>query len=156
MAAEEQRAHAGHGDSQPGTGDGPESGTGVDRRGGRPVGHDAGASTTEALEDYAKAILALEQRSDEPVGTSALAERLGLTPGSVTAMLKRMEELGLVDYEPYRGARLTDGGRRLALEVVRHHRLLESYLAEALDVPWDDVHAEAEVLEHYISEGLEE
>lgn len=117
---------------------------------------DPDAANTEAIEDYAKALHALETRSDGPVTTSALAERLGVSPGSVTAMLKRMGEGGLVEHEPYRGARLTDEGRRVALEVIRHHRLLESYLAEALGMPWDRVHDEAEILEHYISEDLEE
>ncbi len=111
---------------------------------------------TEAVEDYAKAIYALERRDDGPVGTSALAERLGVLPGTVTAMLKRMAELGLAEHEPYRGVALTDRGERVALEVIRHHRLIESYLAEALGMPWDKVHDEAEVLEHYISEELEE
>ncbi len=114
------------------------------------------SATTEAIEDYAKTIYALGRREDGPVGTSMLADRLGVSPGTVTAMLKRMAEGGLVDYEPYRGAELTEAGRRVALEVIRHHRLIESYLADALGVPWDRVHDEAEVLEHYISEDLEQ
>ena len=119
-------------------------------------GRDRRASATEAVEDYAKAIHALAGREPGPVGTSALAERLGVSPGTVTAMCKRMAELGLVTYEPYRGVELTGTGERMALEVIRHHRLLESFLAEALGMPWDQVHDEAEVLEHYISEELEE
>jgi DtxR family Mn-dependent transcriptional regulator len=111
---------------------------------------------TPAVEDYSKAIFSLESRGDEPVSTNALAERLGITPGSVSAMLKRLDELGLITHLPYRGVRLTDDGRRIALEVIRHHRLLESYLAEALGMPWDRVHDEAEVLEHVLSEDLEE
>jgi DtxR family Mn-dependent transcriptional regulator len=111
---------------------------------------------TPAIEDYCKAIFALESRKDEPVSTNALAERLGITPGSVSAMLKRLDELGVTTHVPYRGVRLTVEGRRIALEVVRHHRLLESYLAEALGMPWDRVHAEAEVLEHVLSDDLEE
>jgi DtxR family Mn-dependent transcriptional regulator len=111
---------------------------------------------TPAIEDYAKAIFSLESRTDEPVSTNALAERLGITPGSVSAMLKRLDELGLITHVPYRGVRLTDDGRRIALEVIRHHRLLESYLAEALGMSWDRVHAEAEVLEHVLSDDLEE
>lgn len=114
------------------------------------------APTTEAVEDYAKAIYALARRTDGPVGTSALARRLGISPGTVTAMLKRMSDLGLVEHRPYHGVALTAAGERVALEVIRHHRLLEAYLAEALGMPWDRVHAEAEVLEHYISEELEE
>ncbi len=109
-----------------------------------------------AVEDYAKAIFSLQSRGDEPVSTNALAERLGITPGSVSAMLKKLDELGLITHVPYRGVRLTADGRRLALEVIRHHRLLESFLADALGMPWDRVHAEAEVLEHVLSEDLEE
>jgi DtxR family Mn-dependent transcriptional regulator len=119
-------------------------------------GRDRRAAGREAIEDYAKAIYALASRSDSPVATNALAERLGVAPGTVTAMLKRMAKLGLVSYEPYRGAELTGEGERVALEVIRHHRLIESYLADALGMPWDRVHDEAEVLEHYISEELEE
>ena len=111
---------------------------------------------TPAVEDYAKAIFSLESRSEEPVSTNALAERLGITPGSVSAMLKRLGELGLIRHVPYRGVSLTGDGRRIALEVVRHHRLLESFLADALGMSWDRVHAEAEVLEHVLSEDLEE
>ena len=109
-----------------------------------------------AVEDYAKAIFALERREGGPVATSALAERLGVSPGTVTAMLKRMEGMKLVSHELYRGVELTRSGRRVALEVLRHHRLLETYLVDVLGVPWDRVHDEAEVLEHYISEDLEE
>jgi DtxR family transcriptional regulator, Mn-dependent transcriptional regulator len=116
---------------------------------------DPDASYPEAVEDYAKAIYTLALRERGPVGTSALAERLGVSPGTVTAMLKRMAELGLVEHRPYHGANLTDAGERLALEVIRHHRLIEAFLADSLDMPWDRVHNEAEVLEHYISEDLE-
>jgi len=108
-----------------------------------------------AVEDYCKAIFALESRSSEPVSTNALAERLGITPGSVSAMLKKLDDLELISHVPYRGVRLTGDGRRIALEVIRHHRLLESYLADALGMSWDRVHAEAEVLEHVLSEDLE-
>jgi DtxR family Mn-dependent transcriptional regulator len=113
------------------------------------------AANSEAVEDYAKAIYALQGRGENAVTTTALAERLGISPGSVTAMLKRMGEMGLVEHEPYHGVRLSEAGDRVALEVIRHHRLIEAFLAEALDVPWDCVHDEAEVLEHYISEDLE-
>jgi DtxR family transcriptional regulator, Mn-dependent transcriptional regulator len=109
-----------------------------------------------AVEDYCKAIFTLESRRDQAVSTNALAERLEITPGSVSAMLRKLEELDLVTHEPYRGARLTERGRRVALEVIRHHRLLELFLAETLDMPWDRVHAEAEVLEHVLSEELEQ
>ena len=111
---------------------------------------------TSAVEDYTKAIYALELRESEPVTTNALAERLGVTPGSASAMLKRLGELGLAEHRPYHGVSLTDQGRRVALEVIRHHRLLELYLVEDLGVPWDRVHQEAEVLEHVLSEELEE
>jgi len=113
------------------------------------------APASEAVEDYAKAIYGLQHQEGGPVSTSALAERLGVAPSSVTAMLKRLDELGLVRYEPYHGVRLTAAGERVALEVIRHHRLLEAFLADALQMPWDRVHDEAEVLEHYISEDLE-
>ncbi len=111
---------------------------------------------TPAVQDYSKAIFSLESRGEQPVSTNALAERLGITPGSVSAMLKRLDELGLISHVPYRGVRLTEDGRRVALEVIRHHRLLESYLAEALGMPWDRVHDEAEVLEHVLSDDLED
>jgi DtxR family Mn-dependent transcriptional regulator len=109
-----------------------------------------------AVEDYCKAIYTLESRTESPVSTNALAERLELTTGAVSGMLKKLGELGLISHIPYRGVRLTAKGRRLALEVIRHHRLLELYLAEALQMPWDRVHDEAEVLEHVLSEQLEE
>ena len=113
------------------------------------------AANSEAIEDYAKAIYALALRHDGPVGTSELAERLGVTPATATAMLKRLDDRGLVRHRRYKGVTLTPEGERLALEVIRHHRLIESYLSEALGMSWDRVHAEAEVLEHYISEELE-
>ena len=111
---------------------------------------------SSAVEDYAKAIYALESRGGDAVSTNALAERLGVTPASASGMVKRLGELGLVEHRPYRGVSLTDDGRRVALEVMRHHRLLELYLFESLGVPWDRVHEEAEVLEHVLSEELEE
>lgn len=109
-----------------------------------------------AVEDYAKAIYALQTRHGGAVSTNALAERLGVTPGSASGMLRRLAELGLVTHVPYKGVVLTESGRKVALEVLRHHRLLELYLAESLGVPWDRVHDEAEVLEHHISEELAE
>jgi DtxR family transcriptional regulator, Mn-dependent transcriptional regulator len=114
------------------------------------------SASSPAIEDYSKAIYALEQRGREPVSTNALAERLGVTPASASGMVKRLGELGLVTHQPYRGVSLTESGRRLALEVIRHHRLLELYLVTDLGVPWDRVHQEAEVLEHVLSEELEE
>jgi DtxR family Mn-dependent transcriptional regulator len=109
-----------------------------------------------AVEDYAKAIYALQTRARGAVTTNALAERLGVTAGSASGMVRKLDELGLVTHVPYKGVVLTDSGRKVALEVLRHHRLLELYLAESLGLPWDRVHAEAEVLEHHISEELEE
>jgi DtxR family transcriptional regulator, Mn-dependent transcriptional regulator len=111
---------------------------------------------TSAIEDYAKAIYSLEEREGEAVSTNALADRLGVTAASASGMVKRLGELGLVEHRPYHGVSLTEEGRRLALEVMRHHRLLELYLVKSLGVPWDRVHAEAEVLEHVLSEELEE
>src|SRR3954452_11064354 len=112
---------------------------------------------SSAVQDYAKAIYSLEQRCDGgAVTTNALAERLGVSAASASGMVKRLDGLGLVEHVPYRGVVLTDRGVEVALEVIRHHRLLERYLAEELGVPWDRVHDEAEVLEHVLSEELEE
>jgi DtxR family transcriptional regulator, Mn-dependent transcriptional regulator len=108
----------------------------------------------EAAENYTKAIYALQRRGGT-VTTNALAERLGVTAASASGMVKKLDALGLVRHEPYRGVELTRDGERVALEVLRHHRLLELYLAERLGMPWDRVHDEAEVLEHVISEELE-
>jgi DtxR family transcriptional regulator, Mn-dependent transcriptional regulator len=111
---------------------------------------------SDAVQDYAKAIWSLAQRSADPVSTSAIAERLEVSPASASAMVKRLESMGLAAREPYHGVRLTPAGERVALEVLRHHRLLELYLAEALGMTWDRVHEEAEVLEHAISPELSE
>ena len=89
------------------------------------------------------------------MATNDLADRLGVTPASASAMVNKLADRGLVEHAPYRGVQLTDEGERLALEVLRHHRLLELYLAEHLGVPWDRVHEEAEALEHVLSEDLE-
>jgi DtxR family Mn-dependent transcriptional regulator len=110
---------------------------------------------SEAIEDYAKAIYALSRQREGPVLNGEVAARLDVAPATATSMLKRLGELGLVDYLPYRGVTLTPAGERVALEVIRHHRLIEAYLSEALGMPSDMVHAEAEVLEHHISEELE-
>jgi DtxR family Mn-dependent transcriptional regulator len=109
-----------------------------------------------AVEDYAKAIYQLAEQCEGTVSTNALAERLDVTPASASGMVRKLDELGLVAHVPYKGVRLTDEGAHVALEMLRHHRLLELYLAEALGVPWDRVHDEAEVLEHVLSEDLEE
>ena len=111
---------------------------------------------SEAIEDYAKAIYALSRDRAGPVLNGEVAERLGVAPATATAMLQKLDGLGLVEYRPYRGATLTPAGEKVALEVIRHHRLIEAYLSEALGMPDDMVHAEAEVLEHHISEQLEE
>jgi DtxR family Mn-dependent transcriptional regulator len=115
-----------------------------------------GTGQSNAIEDYAKSIYSLQQRAGgAAVTTNALAERCGVTPASASAMVKKLAERGLAIHEPYHGVRLTPAGQRLALEMLRHHRLLELYLAEHLDVPWDRVHEEAEALEHVLSEFLE-
>src|SRR3954452_20828811 len=111
---------------------------------------------SNAVQDYAKAVWSLSRRSEEPVSTSAIAERMGVSAASASAMVRRLETLGLAVRQPYHGVELTPAGERVALAVIRHHRLLELYLAEALDMPWDRVHAEAEVLEHAISPELSE
>ena len=110
---------------------------------------------TPAVQDYLKAIYEL-QGEDAAVGTTVLADRLGVTPASASVMVKRLAAAGLATHEPYRGVALTGAGARGALEVIRHHRLIESFLADVLGVPWDQVHGEAERLEHVLSEELEE
>src|SRR3954464_7803747 len=110
---------------------------------------------TTAVQDYAKAIYTLESRDGE-ASTSALAALLEVRPASVSGMLRKLSALGLVEHERYRGVRLTKRGRRVALEVIRHHRLVELFLVESLGMTWDEVHDEAEVLEHALSEELEE
>jgi DtxR family Mn-dependent transcriptional regulator len=110
---------------------------------------------SQAVEDYLKTIYEL-QCAEGQVGTSLLAERLGVTPASVTGMIKKLAEMKLVAYEPYQGVKLTKAGQKIALEMIRHHRLVERFLAEALGVPWDRVHEEAHRIEHVLSEDLEE
>lgn len=110
---------------------------------------------TAPQEDYLKQIFLLGERGDS-VGTQTLAVRLGVRPASVTGMVQRLAELGLVDHRRYRGVSLTESGRRVALEMLRHHRLLETYLAETLGYGWGEIHDEAERLEHVISERFEE
>src|SRR5436305_1175201 len=119
------------------------------------MAHQQQAPVSSAIEDYAKTIYALQLRGHEAVSTNAIAERMRVTPASASGMVKRLGELGLVEHRPYHGVSLTEGGKRVALEVLRHHRLLELYLVESLGVPWDRVHQEAEVLEHVLSEELE-
>ena len=114
----------------------------------------AASDLSVAVQDYLKAIYALET-AGERVTTSALAARMGVSAPSATAMTKRLAELGLVERAPYKGVALTEDGRRSALEMLRHHRLLERYLADRLGLTLDEVHAEAERLEHALSEELE-
>jgi DtxR family Mn-dependent transcriptional regulator len=118
-------------------------------------GDETRSRITPNMEDYLKAIYMVQQRG-ETVTTSLLSEQLGgLKPGSVTGMIKKLAELNLITHTPYQGVSLTPAGERIALEVLRHHRLLELYLVQALGYSWDEVHEEAEALEHYISEKLE-
>ena len=114
------------------------------------------ANVSSAVQDYAKAIYALQSREGRAVSTNALAARLGVTAASASGMVKKLAELGLVDHVPYRGVDLTPAGERMALEVLRRHRLLELFLSELLDMPWDRVHDEADILEHALSAELEE
>jgi DtxR family Mn-dependent transcriptional regulator len=115
---------------------------------------DQSGRITPAIEDYLKAIYTLQQQRGL-VTTSMLGDQRGFKPGSVTGMIKKLAEMHLVQHTPYQGVQLTAGGERIALEVIRHHRLLELYLVEALGYSWDEVHEEAEKLEHHISEKLE-
>ena len=109
---------------------------------------------TPAMEDYLKAAYSLRDEAG-PVTTQRLAEELSVSSPSVTNMIKRLHELGLVRHTRYRGVELTKKGEQVALEVVRHHRLLELYLVDILGFPWDEAHAEAECLEHHVSEKME-
>ncbi len=110
---------------------------------------------TQAIEDYLKAVFEIGGQQDR-VGTTALAEHLGVTPASATGMIKKLAEMEFVRYEKYQGVSLTKEGRKVALEIIRHHRLVELYLVKALGVPWDKVHEEAEKWEHILSEDLED
>src|SRR4051812_28600353 len=113
------------------------------------------------VENYLKAIYQLQDAAPDPapggagerpaISTSALAEHLGVAPASVTSMIQRLGQVELLVYTPYQGVRLTDQGEKMALRVIRRHRLLELYLAEKLGLSWDQVHDEAEQLEHHIS-----
>jgi DtxR family transcriptional regulator, Mn-dependent transcriptional regulator len=114
----------------------------------------AKAALSDAIQDYLREIYKLG--ADEPrVSVTSLAKRQGVSPASASAMVKKLAALRLAEHEPYGGVKLTDAGERVALEVIRHHRLLELYLAETLDLDVADVHDEAERLEHVISEELE-
>jgi DtxR family Mn-dependent transcriptional regulator len=110
---------------------------------------------TQAVEDYVKAIWLIQEAGERATGQE-IARRLSVSQASVSSMLQKLGNLGLIRYEKYQPVTLTPAGTNVALEVVRHHRLLELFLAEALGMPWDRIHAEAEVLEHHISEELED
>ena len=114
----------------------------------------AGPALTDAIQDYLKEIYKL-QEGDARVSVTALAREQGVAAGSASEMVKKLAALELVEHEPYKGVRLTAAGERVAVEVIRHHRLLELYLAETLGLHVDDVHAEADRLEHVLSEELE-
>jgi DtxR family Mn-dependent transcriptional regulator len=112
------------------------------------------APLSESIQDYLKSVYKL-QTADGRVSIGAVANDLSVSPASASAMVKKLTALGLLEHEKYRGARLTASGERVAVEVIRHHRLLELYLAETLGLAVDDVHDEADRLEHVISEELE-
>ena len=114
-----------------------------------------GSVLSQSVEDYLKTIYLLQEDTESTVSTTDLATAMGVAPASVTNMVKKLSNLRLVEYEAYRGARLTEGGVRIALEIIRHHRLLETYLKEVLGYSWAEMHAEAERLEHHISEEFE-
>lgn len=112
---------------------------------------------SQAVEDYVKGIYHLQQDDAEKgVSTTRIAEAMQVAPASVTSMVKRLSTMGLLHYTSHRGVLLTPAGERVALEIIRHHRLLELYLSEVLGYSWDEVHEEAEHLEHHISEQFEE
>jgi len=126
----------------------------VDADGRLPTGVTGLGGTTPAVQDYLKVIYKLQQRG-RPVPTMAIAERLALSSAAVSKMLRHLATLRLVEHSRYYGVELTAVGEKIALEVIRHHRLLELYLVEALGLPWDRVDAEAEILEHVLSEEVE-
>ena len=110
---------------------------------------------SQAVEDYLKTIYTLEAEGNKAT-TTKIADALDVSSASATNMVKRLSKMGLVDYESYKGASLTDSGEKIALEIIRHHRLLELYLLEVMGYSWDEVHEEAEKLEHHISERFED
>lgn len=109
---------------------------------------------TISVENYLKAIYSRQQKTESRVKTKEIAEDLEISLPSVTGMLKSLAEDGLVEYQPYRGARLSEAGEKAALRVIRNHRLIEVFLVQTLDYSWDEVHAEAERLEHAVSDEL--
>ena len=109
-----------------------------------------------SIEDYLKVVYKLEEREGSPpVSTGDVARSMEVSPASASNMIKRLDDLGFLTYEAYEGATLTAPGRTVALEVLRHHRLLELYLKEVMGFSWDEIHEEAEILEHHISERFE-
>ena len=112
------------------------------------------SAPTSTVEDYLKCVLVQQESADDLVGMGQIASRLDVAPGTVTAMMKALAESGLVEYEPYSGVRLTEGGRRLGVHVLRRHRLIELFLVRVLGFDWSEVHAEAELLEHSVSDRL--
>jgi DtxR family Mn-dependent transcriptional regulator len=110
---------------------------------------------SDVMEDYLKAIYVLQQESDPPVSTSEIADYLEVTSPTVSSMVEKLEDRDLLEREKYKGVELTEEGETVALEVIRHHRLIEAYLAEHLDYDWSEVHEEADRLEHHISEEFE-
>jgi DtxR family Mn-dependent transcriptional regulator len=128
--------------------------TQIDSRLSSVLGANVTEQLSDAIQDYLREIYKLES-SGVRATTTSVAEALSVSAPSASVMLKRLAALDLVEHTPYRGVALTDAGRRVALEVIRHHRLLEQYLAETLGVPLDEVHGEADRLEHALSEELE-
>ena len=111
---------------------------------------------TYAMEDYLKAIYLLQNGGKEKVSTSAIAEQMNVSAASVTGMIRKLASMGLLNHASYQGVELTEGGEKIAREIIRHHRLLELYLVEIMGFTWDQVHDEAEKLEHVISEEFED
>lgn len=111
---------------------------------------------THAMEDYLKAIYLLQKGGEEKVPTSVIAQQMNVSAASVTGMIRKLASLELLNHNSYHGVKLTEGGEKIAQEVIRHHRLLELYLVEVMGFTWDKVHHEADKLEHVISEEFEE
>jgi DtxR family Mn-dependent transcriptional regulator len=110
--------------------------------------------TTSTVEDYLKSIYQAEQRSEDPISTGVIASALKVAPGTATAMMKTLSEAGLITYEPYAGVRLTPAGAKLAAHVLRRHRVVELFLVDVLGMSWSDVHEDAELLEHAVSDRV--
>ena len=109
---------------------------------------------SESMQDYLKSIYLINRESGESVSTSELAGKMGVSAPTVTSMLVKLGEKKFIKYEKYKGATLTKKGETIALEILRHHRLIETYLVEFLGYDWSEVHEEADVLEHHISEAV--